>query len=240
MYVAICEDENEYIRILEDYLSRLKLIYAGLKWKTFGCAEDLWDFYRRNGNKFDILITDIEMGKMSGIDLANAIRGRDKNVIIFYLTSYTEYAVQCFRAEPLNFWVKPLSFEIIEDDFKRAYSRILQSQKYITIIENRESIDIKYDDILYLETWGKKTLVHTLICDHKTNKSLSEFQKELDSNCFVRVSQTYIVNLAYIKSFSYDSIKLENTAGRMSIGRTYLNDFKKRLIRYKRERLVGK
>ncbi len=240
MYVAICDDENEYIKALENFLLILQQTYTGLKWKAFKCAEDVRKFYQRNGNRFDILITDIELGKMSGIDLANAVRERDRNVIIFYLTSYTEYALQCFRAEPLNFWVKPLSFDIIRDDFKRAYERILRSQKYITITENRKATDVKYDDIVYFETWGKKTLVHTTIRDYKTNRSLAEFQKELDPDCFVRVSQTYIINFAYIKSFSDDSIELNNAVGRMPIGRTYSNDFKRGLMRYKRERLLGK
>lgn len=238
MYIAICDDEDEYIKILDEFLVRLQQTYHGLKWKIFKCAEDVLNFYQRNGNRFDILITDIEMGNISGIELANTVRNRDRNVIIFFLTSYREYAIQCFRAEPLNFWVKPLLYDIIQEDFKRAYSRIVQSQEYITIIENREVKEIKYDDILYFEAWGKKTLIHTLMCDYTTNKSLSHFQKELDGNHFVRVNQTYIINFAYIESFSDTSLELKSVQGSIPIGRTYLNDWKKGLMRYKKRRLL--
>ncbi|MDO5398434.1 MAG: LytTR family DNA-binding domain-containing protein [bacterium] len=240
MYVAICDDEIEYIKILEEFLVSLQKVYQGLKYKVFKCAEEVLEYYKRNGNKFDILITDIEMKDVSGVELANTVRSHDRNVIIFFLTSYREYAIQCFRAEPLNFWVKPLSYDVMREDFKRAYSRIIQSQEYITIVENRKVKEIRYDDIVYFEAWGKKTLIHTVIGEYTTNKSLSKFKEELDSNHFVRVSQTYIVNFAYVKNFSDKSLEMNGVNGSILIGRTYQSEWKKGMIKYKRRRLLDK
>lgn len=240
MYIAVCDDEDEYIKTLEEYLERLMEVYSGLSWKVFKSAEEILDHYQRNGNTFDILITDIEMGGMSGVELANKIRSRDRRIIIFFLTSYREYAIQCFRAEPLNFWVKPLSYDVIKEDFERAHRRILQSQKYISFTENRKEIEVGYDDILYFEAWGKKTLIHTRIGEYTTNRSLSKLWEELDSDYFVRVSQTYIINFAYVESFSDGSIKLKEINGSIKIGRTYLNDWRKGIMRYKKRRLLEK
>jgi len=240
MYIAICDDEITYIEQLEEYLVRLRDIYHNLRWKVFKNAENIFEFYQRNGNKFDILITDIELDNISGVELANAIRERDKNIIIFFLTNYKEYAIQCFRAEPLNFWVKPVSYDVLCEDFKRAYSRITQSQEYIPIIENRQIKEVKYCDIIYLEKWERKTIVHTPIYDYKTNKSLSDFQKNLDMKLFARIYQTYIINLSYVVNFSNSGVKLKGVNEMLPIGRTYLEEFKKKLIRYKERRLLGR
>lgn len=238
MYVAICDDETAHISYIEEYLVKLKSFYPSLKWKIFNSAEKTLEFYLSNGNKFDILITDIEMDNINGVDLANIVRKRDQNVIIFFLTSHKEYAIQCFKAEPMNFWLKPLSFDVIETDFKRAYKRINQSQEFITITENRQSYDVKYCNIIYLEKWERKTIIHTKAYEYKTNKSLTNFQSELDPNVFVRVNQSYIVNMQYIKKYSDTFLQLKENIGSIQVGRNYLFTLRKKFIQYKERRML--
>ena len=239
MYVAICDDEAAHISYIEKYLVQLKNIYPGLKWRSFDSAEKMLRFYQRNGNKFNILITDIEMDNMNGVEMANIIRSKDQNIIIFFLTSHKDYAIQCFRAEPMNFWLKPLSFDVIDADFKRAYSRIIQSQKFISIIENRQIYEVRYKDIIYLEKWERKTIVYTKAYEYRTNKSLADFQRGLDPNVFARVSQSYIVNMQYISEISDSLLQLKEGMGNITIGRNYLADMKKKFIQYKERRLLG-
>lgn len=239
MYVAICDDEVTHISQIENHLIQLKNTYSNLKWKIFNSAEKLLEFYQRNGNKFNILITDIEMGKMNGVELANIIRNKDQDIIIFFLTSHRDYAIQCFRAEPMNFWLKPLSFDVMNTDFQRAYKRINQSKKFITIIEKRQVYEVRYNNIVYLEKWERKTVIYTKSYEYRTNKSLADFQKELDSNIFVRVNQSYIVNMQYIKELSDTDLQLKGIIGSIKIGRNYLAALKKKFMQYKERRLLG-
>lgn len=95
--IAICDDEKDCINWVENYLDAFRRKYKNIKWEVFYSAEELLDYYDRHGNTFDILITDIEMNQINGVELANTIRRRDKGIIIFFLTSYTEYALQCFE-----------------------------------------------------------------------------------------------------------------------------------------------
>ena len=104
MRVAICDDETEVIKKLAGYIDRFASEYGNIKTKTFHSAEDVVDYYKTNGNVFDVLITDIELGSSDGIELADWVRNRDENVYIFFITSHTEYAIHCFRPCPLNFW----------------------------------------------------------------------------------------------------------------------------------------
>lgn len=239
MYVAICDDETAHISEIENHLIQLKNTYSNIKWKTFNSAEALLEFYQRNGNKFNILITDIEMDEMNGVELANIIRSKDQDIIIFFLTGHRDYAIQCFRAEPMNFWLKPLSFDVIADDFKRAYSRIAQSQRFINIIENRQVYEVRYNNIIYLEKWERKTIIYTRSYEYRTNKSLADFQKDLDSNIFVRTNQSYIVNMQYIMEISDGYLQLKDGIGSIQIGRNYLSILKKKFIQYKERRLLG-
>ena len=134
MRIAICDDENIWINHIEEYIKKIKSIYNEIEYDVFISGESLLSHYN-NEDIYDIVILDIEMNGMSGIDTSNAIRDKDPAVIIFFLTSYKEYVFECFRSSPMNFWVKPLKYEIFKEDIIRAHKSIEQSYTYLKILD---------------------------------------------------------------------------------------------------------
>lgn len=238
MYIAVCDDEKECRDNIEKHLTKLKRIYK-IKYESFRSAEELLEFYKENGNIFDVLITDIEMQDMNGIELANIVRERDKGVVIFFLTSHTEYAIQCFRPEPMDFWVKPVDFDTVKSDIKRAYEKIDQSVQSIKITEKRTSIRLRYNDIIYLEKLDRKTLIHTKEKTYITNKLLSEYCRQLRSDMFVRIYQSYIVNVEYIKVLKDEEVELYEVNRKLPVGRTYASDLRDIFINFKERSAFG-
>ena len=239
--VAICDDEEEWVIRMEHYLKKFRESHKEweIKWDSFYSAEELLNYYEQNGNEVDILITDIEMKGLNGVDLANKIRSMDKNIVIFFLTSHTEYAIQCFRPEPMNFWVKPVSYNSFSEDLCRAIQRIDKAIRYISIIEERHTIRLNVDNIIYIEKEERKTLIHMINGVHITNKLLSQIEHELPAELFVRIYQSYIVNLAFVKVLKEKYIILKHTGQSLNVGRTYAENLKRRFIEYKERVAFG-
>ena len=101
MRFAICDDEQQHINILTDYFATHKDYH--IETEAFESGEALLEAYQIQGSRFDALFIDMEMGGMNGIETANAIRAIDERVIIVFVTSHEEYAIDCFQCSPLRF-----------------------------------------------------------------------------------------------------------------------------------------
>ena len=233
MNIAICDDDNTWITHIEEYVSRIKKVYKETEYDTFESGEALLKYYEMHGNVFDIVILDIEMANMSGIEAAQKIREKDTNVCIFFLTGHKEYVYDCFRPSPMNFWIKPLEYELFKEDIMRAYQRINDSNVYIKIIENRQKIRLKCDDIIYIENKDRKSWIHTVQGVYKTNKLLSELISELDDKFFVRVYKSFIINLKYIHVIAENTLELYDTDDLIPISRTYKRGLENKYISLK-------
>lgn len=233
MRIAICDDENIWINYIEGYIMRIKKIYPETEYDFFTSGEELLNYYRSNGNVFDIIILDIEMKSLSGIETAQTIRDMDSTVIIFFLTSHKEYVYDCFRPAPMNFWVKPVSYEIFKEDIRRAYSCIKKSTAYIKIVENRKKIRLRCNDIIYIEIIDRKSYLHTTSGIYTTNKLLSDLMKELDNKLFVRIYKSFIINMKYVHIIGESTVSLYHSDAVIPIGRTYKNELTNKYINLK-------
>lgn len=220
MRIAVCDDENVWINHMVEYIEQIKSTYRGIEYDVFSSGEEFLGRYNKE-IPYDIVILDIEMKSISGIEVANAIRDKDNSVIIFFLTSHREYVYECFKPMPMNFWVKPVEYEVFKEDIKRAYHRIEESTSHIKIIENRQKIRLKCSDIIYIENKERKSWIHTASGIYKVNKLLTELMRELDDKVFVRVYKSFIVNLRHVYIINENQITLYNCNEKIPISRTY-------------------
>ena len=221
MRIAICDDENIWINHIEEYIKKIKSIYNEIEYDVFISGESLLSHYN-NEDIYDIVILDIEMNGMSGIDTSNAIRDKDPAVIIFFLTS----------------WVKPLKYEIFKEDIIRAHKSIEQSYTYLKIIDNRKRIRLKCSSIIYIENKERKSWIYTTNGIYKTNKLISELIKKLDEKIFVRVYKSFIINLKYVHIIGDNELSLYNSDEKIPISRTYKKELIDKYINLKEGEIV--
>ena len=103
---------------------------------------------------------------------------------------------------------------------------------FVDVISDRSTKRIKCSNIIYIERKGRKTLIHTAYGIFNTNKSLSEFENELSPEKFVRIYQSYIINIAKIDYIQDNKLKLYDVDEMLDIGRTYMSTLKRRYMRY--------
>ena len=211
----IIEDQIPAQRILKGYLEEIpNLELIG----TFiSAVEALSTLEVENVN---ILFLDVHLPKISGIDFLKSLRNPPSVILT---TAFTEYALEGFELDVIDYLLKPFSFE----RFLKAISKIhriaknsnpIFHQKYLFLRAKGVIQKVKIEDILFIEAKGSFVLIHTTTNRFIANTSLQEVLTRLGNN-FIRCHKSFIVNLAAINKIVGNTIKIDSHS--ILIGRTY-------------------
>ena len=213
MNIAICEDNIEELNIINEYIEQWsKNNNIKVKIDKYQSSESFlfeWTDY----NKYDIVFFDIKMKKVSGIELSNLVREKNKVVDIVFVTGMIEYALHGYKVSAMQYLLKPIK----QDDIYSCLNKVLEridstdeSSKFMIIKTPKKSMKLNYDEIYYFEMFSPNIVIHTIKEEIALRKKISEIEKELKSSSFIRCHRSYIVNLKYVISISKKTIILEN------------------------------
>ena len=168
--------------------------------------------------KIDLLLLDIEMPGMNGIELTRNI-GKKGPVIIF-TTAKKDYAVEAFELHVADYLIKPITpsrfLQAIEraKEVQQANSRELQDtdNEFVFIRDSGILKRIKLDDILYLEAMGDYVKLHTQQKFHAVHSTLKAIEERLPDTKFMRVHRSYIVALDKIEAIQDGAIIISKNA----------------------------
>lgn len=209
MNIAICDDEKSCCKEIEQLIIPYIKRQPNIEYKIFNCGEELLD-YCSNRAAFDIAFLDIKMLSINGLDVANRLLELNGNCIIFFVTSHISYVSDTFRIKTFQFLIKPVDADVFNHDFERALQlyNVLHT-KYLIRWRDKQTC-IEFKDILFIEVNGKHLCVNTIMDKYEYVGKLSDEEKRLKDFHFVRCHQSYLVNLAYIKTIERDRLKLTN------------------------------
>lgn len=231
MRIAVCDDD----RAIREELSRLIKRQAPEAYiVTFKSGEDMINA-REN---FDISFLDIEMGKVSGMDIARRIReqeksGRQRSIIIF-VTGYREYMEAAFDVNAFHYLIKPIDAEKFSEVFDRAWKEMSafdeQNKKQIMVKNSRTQQKIWLRDIYYIESGNKKVIFHTTDGILEVYGKMEDLENSL-GNSFYRCHRCYLVNMEKISAYSVGNIQVTN-GDNLLLARKKYSDFIKTYMRY--------
>jgi two-component system, LytTR family, response regulator len=201
MKAIIVDDEPKAIELLRGYLQH------------FGSIELVATF--RNGLKafeyisnepVDLIFLDINMPHISGISLSKMI---PRNVKIIFTTAYSEYAVESYEVEAVDYLLKPISL----DRFMQAVSKVLNKKiqkheaqtNWILVKSGFETFRIDADEIFYLEKDGNYM---TYYCENEKIIGRETIQEAIEKlpDSFIQTHKSFIVNLDKVKRFDRNLI----------------------------------
>jgi len=176
------------------------------------CASAIEAYNILQKEKIDLLLLDIEMPGMSGIELTRNI-GRNGPVIIF-TTAKKDYAIEAFELHVADYLIKPVSparfIQAIEHakEVQQAPAKEVQDadHEYMFIRDSGALKRIRLDEILYLEAMGDYVKLHMAQKFHAVHSTLKAIEERLPSNKFMRVHRSYIVSLDKIESIEDGAI----------------------------------
>ena len=204
--IAIVEDDAKQRRIIRDYalnVARKENVEIALAEYEDGLA-----FIGGYEKDFDIVLMDIEMPGMNGMETARALRRVDETVILIFITNLTQYAVQGYEVDALDYIVKPivpLSFEL---KMKRAFSRtVKRADDAIQVAsDGQEQRNVRISSIRYVEVSGHYLIWHTSQGDFREYATLKDAEKRIRRDYFVRCNRSLLVNLRHVDAIRRDSV----------------------------------
>jgi DNA-binding LytR/AlgR family response regulator len=182
------------------------------------CASAIEAYNILQKEKIDLLLLDIEMPGMNGIELTRNI-GK-KGPIIIFTTAKKDYAVEAFELHVADYLIKPVTpsrfIQAIEraKEVQQATSRELHDtdNEYVFIRDSGTLKRISLDDILYLEAMGDYVKLHTPQKFHAVHSTLKAIEERLPDTKFMRVHRSYIVALHKIDAIQDGAIIISKNA----------------------------
>lgn len=197
------------------------------------CSDATEAIEKLNGTSVDLLLLDIEMPDMSGLDLIRQL-GINKPLIIF-TTAKKDYAVEAFELNVVDYLVKPITLPRFKQAIEKA-QEALDSNKEEVKVEERGFVFVKdngvlkrisIDDIMFLEAMGDYVKVHTPQKFHVVHATLKSIEEKLPSTKFIRVHRSYIVAINKIDFIQEGTITIGKTT--IPVADTHKTNLNKRL-----------
>lgn len=228
--IAICDDdinfldliENKVIKIFEDKRETIRL-------HKFINGMELIKSYDNQDKPFDIILLDINMPKIDGLEVAEAIRKKDEEVILIFLTSMEDEVYKTFKYNTFRFIRKTHMDDELEEALTSAVTKFaVEKHIFRTTLGD---IVLSTDEILYFEFINRVVYIVTFDNKYKTNiRRLRDIEEVFTSKGFVGIHRSCIVNQNYIKTIGNLEITLDN-GERLPVSRYRMEDVQKAFIK---------
>ena len=150
-------------------------------------------------NKTDVLLLDINLkSKKTGLEIAEEIREKNKNVYIIFTTAHLEFALVAYKFKTFDYIAKPITQERLEETISRLFKDVYSQPKKYLKIDNKNTI-IDESEINYIKRDGMKIVFCTDSRDYEIYSSFNKIQDSLPEN-FIRCHKSYIANIDKISN----------------------------------------
>lgn len=216
--IAICDDEQDQTEHISSVVSawgRQNRYTCDIK--IFYSAEAFLFEYEDN-KAYDILLLDVEMKDMTGMELARRIRKDNNRAEIIFITSHFEFAGEGYEVDALHYLVKPISGNKLMQVLSKAADKLSAEPPSLVISCGGETVKLYESDILYVESFLHYIAIRTTDKEYKLKESISAFEQKL-SDDFYRIHRSYLVSLKHITRISRTSVNIGKTELPLSRGK---------------------
>lgn len=229
--VALVDDEDTQLQLLKKMLKSYGYQQnIDFQFLTFESAEAFL-FHFEEDKVFDLLILDIEMGEMNGMELARHLRMHNHDIRLLFVTGYTEYIGQGYEVSAMDYVLKPVDknkfFQVL-DRFKKM-SPEKNTYVFVETVEGMSRLSL--NDILYIEANKHQTILVTVEGVIETKESFSHFETAVLTNQFVKTHRSYVVNLAHVKRVGKQDVIMDDEST-VPIARRKIKDVNQAFIDY--------
>ncbi len=228
--IAICDDEQKAVALHEKIVrSSLQACGIGYEITTYLESRNLLCDITEDGFFYDLILLDIEMPGIDGMELVRQIKAFLPNGKVIYVTSHTEYAIDAFELSIFRYVPK----SSLENKLAHAVedaARLIElesGREYVIRTANRME-KIPYKDIFYIRRDGKNASIVSGAGTSKVRKSLQQVFDELDSPEFIFIDRGYIVNIIQMMKVSNGMAVLKN-GEQLPISRSHLQEVKRQI-----------
>lgn len=208
--VALVDDEAIQLELLQKMLRAYgkehNIIFQFL---TFDSSEAFL-FHFEEDKAIDLLILDIEMGKMNGMELAKRLRAQNHEVKLLFVTGYTDYIAQGYEVSAIDYVLKPVKREKLFQVLDRFRKISPDTDKYLLVETAEGGVRFNQQNILFFEANKHQTIIATTERKIDVTESFNTFEENVSSDEFIKTHRSYLVNLTHIKKITRQDVILDN------------------------------
>ena len=230
----IIDDEPLAIELLESYVAKTPLL------KLTGSYSSALEAMQDAATKsVDIIFLDIQMPEISGMEFARFVK---EDTRIIFTTAFSEYALEGYRVDALDYLLKPISYTKFLEATKKALKWFelkesaqnkdtkatpVQQEEQMFVKADHKLIRILFKDILYIEGWKDYVKIHLKDKPHPilSLMSMKGLEETLPSTNFIRIHRSFIIQKNKIDSISKNRVTIGDKE--LPIGESYKQEFNK-------------
>jgi two-component system, LytTR family, response regulator len=223
----IVDDEPIARDILINYIAQVPYLHL-----VASCADAFEGMEALNKNNVDVIILDINMPRLTGFDMLRSLK---KYPSVIITSAYSEYALEGFELSVTDYLLKPFSFQRFVQATEKAMkasptptARIedKNNESFLMVRSDKKLTKIFCKEISYIEAYGNYIFIHRGDNNVISKQTLTEFEKQLPSDKFIRVHKSYIISLHAIKYIEGNQVSIENK--NIPIGKVYRENLLRR------------
>ena len=206
----VLDDEPLGREIIEEYVNKTPFLELSA---SFGKPLEALNYLQEN--KIDILLTDIEMPQLNGLQFIDSLKSKP---LIIFITAYRDYAIEGFESGVVDYLVKPVGYSRFIKAITRAQDS-LKAKEFVQtdnefeldrifIKSDNKLVKIFFEDIVYIEALKDYLRIHISEKERYITHSTMKAMEEKLPDYFFRIQRSYIINTKYIKSFYGNTVKL--------------------------------
>ncbi len=228
--IAICDDDRSALQQTVKYIEEYEKVRFHID--EFHSGKELL----RSEEHYDIILLDIDMPEMNGLEAAKLLRQKDKNVKLIYITNYSDYTVFAFAVHAFAYLLKPLNRQELYHQLEDALDYMTPSTAQLLEFYTEEGLlRIPSEEIRYLEYLDRRVILHSTKGVHSMKCKITELARTLAPYDFIMPHKSFIVNLYAVKNIrGYDILLTDQS--RIPLSQKKSLEFRKALNYYLSER----
>ena len=229
MHIAIVEDDENVRQQLSAYIDKFYEEDARkYRLSVFSDGDEILEDYKAD---YDLILLDIQMKHLDGVETAEKIRSLDRDVYLVFVTNLANYAIKGYAVQAFDFILKPVNYMMLKQLLQRIDKLVsTRQQRYVTLPTDLGLTRIDVNHITYVETEAHFLIIKTDEGEYRMRDTMKNMETVLGKYGFFRCNNCYLVNLKHVERVDGSSILVNGEE--LAISRPRYKAFMETLTRY--------
>lgn len=231
--VGLCDDEKRMLKINNHYMKEIDEEYEEftLELINFMTGKDIVEYIKKE--PLDIAILDVDMIGMDGMEVAKNLKAVNEDIVVFFITGHSEFAVEAFDVDAIGYVMKPVDKDKLERTLLKAVAKVREiksreKQRELVITVSNLKKRIPVDEIIYIERVQTQCVIVTKKEEYRVYDTITDLVEKVGEG-FIRASQSFILKISEISKVTYKEATLKNGMV-VSLGRGFTKEVKKAFL----------